>query len=58
MLRILTVVIQIPALDRLVTYLETKDQAVVDAATTQVQALTQRLAAANTKLGAAIEKEK
>ena len=55
--RMFRIFVDIPALDRLVTYLEANQQAEIDGLTVQVKALTERLSKANSTLAAAIEGE-
>lgn len=47
--------IEIPAMDRLLDYLEGKQQADIDSLTAQLSALTQRLQTTNTRLETAIK---
>ena len=54
----LRIIVEIPALDRLVTYLEAAQQAQVDSLSEQVATLTDALSTHTTGLEAAIEKEK
>lgn len=50
--------VDIPSLDRLVTYLEAKQQVEIDGLATQVKVLTNQLVRSSTELNAAIEGEK
>lgn len=56
--RLFGFVLEIPALDRLMDYLEARQQREIDASTAQVQALASRLSQANAKLVSAETKEK
>lgn len=53
----LTIIVNIPALDRLVSFLETGQQAQIDALTATVKASTAGLSTSETALQGAIKKE-
>ena len=57
MIRTITIHIDFPALDRLVTFLENNDQAAIDAATEAVKAATVNLKQSSQALSAAVQKE-
>ncbi len=54
----ITITIKIPALDRLMDYLEASQQAEIDAATQKLNLATQQERLANTQLEVNIQKEK
>lgn len=57
MFRLPVLMIDIPALDRLLDYLEGKQQADIDSATAQLSALAQRLQTTNTRLETATKEK-
>ncbi len=57
MFRLFGISVEVPALDRLLDYLEGKKQAEIDSLSAQVNALTLRLQTHRTGLESAIEKE-
>ncbi len=54
--RLFRIVVEFPALDRLLDYLKAHDQAELDAATEQIVKLTERLKQSGAKLAASQEK--
>ena len=52
------IVIDFPALDRLLDYLSANEQSKINALTGQVDALAQRLKTANDKMSTVLDKEK
>ncbi len=57
MFRLFRIIVEIPALDRFLDYLEAQSQTEVDTATAALAALAARLASTNTRLLGAINKE-
>ncbi len=58
MFRLFGISVEVPALDRLLDYLEGKKQAEINSMSAQVNALTLRLSTHRTGLESAIEKDK
>ncbi len=56
--RLFGIEVSIPALDRLMNYLEAQEQAEIDATEAQVKALSQRLSNSSTQLGVVIKETK
>lgn len=57
MFRLFRIVVEIPALDRLMDYLDAQQQGEIDAGAAQVLALTQRLSQSGTQLGTVIKEK-